>query len=395
LIACIVVPYFAAALERQVGAGQDLPLLLVEYRGQRGKVAAYSHHAHEMGVERGQSVSRARAHCPQASVQLIDPERYTQARNTLLNLLWGFTNRVEIDETTYPHTATCYLDLGNLNADALTYLSNLMISNLQERMGVTASIGISRGKFVAYIAAQSGRVTLVSQDKEAQFVSSHSVNLLPLNKVQSRRLYILGIRTLGDLVGLPRPSVIAQFGRIGGLLHQLASGLDGRPIKPQRMPEREAVRQQFESLSDRNRLDVRVYQLAEILAEKLAGRGSALHQLTLTLEFEQGKPAHQDMHLFEPVTSSRAIGESVLTLLDRMKAAKPITGIEICASHLVPALPRQLELFTQRPLRQQLVDLSAALAAQYPAVRLYEILPGTPGSLLPERRFTLRRVDAS
>jgi hypothetical protein len=77
-----------------------------------------------------------------------------------------------------------------------------------------------------------------------------------------------------------------------------------------------------------------------------------------------------------------------------MKAAKPITGIEICASHLVPSLPRQLELFTQRPLRQQLIDLSAALAVQYPAVRFYEILPGIPASLLPERRFMLRRVDS-
>lgn len=395
MIACVVMPYFAATLEQLAGAPSDVPLVLLEYRGQRGKVTAYSEDAGKMGVVRGLSVSRTRAYCPQAQMLPINQERYAQARHVLLNVLWEFTNRVELDESIYPHTAIAYLDLGNLNAEVLTYLGDLIRQMLQERMQVCAAVGIARGKFVAYIAAQKDTVTLVSQDDEAQFIAPYPISLLPLSKAQTERLTILGIRTLGELAQLPRAMALAQFGKPGTLLHQLASGLDGRPVKPKQMPAQEAVQQQFEPLESRDRLDVRVYELAEALADKLASRGSALHQLTVTIAVEGGKPLHQEMHLFEPVTSARAIGESVLQLLDRMKLAKPVVGIEICASHLVPSLPRQLELFSHRPVRQQLLDLTSALATQYPSVRFYEILPGVSQSLLPELRFALRRVSIS
>jgi nucleotidyltransferase/DNA polymerase involved in DNA repair len=310
-------------------------------------------------------------------------------------VLWEFTNRVEIDASAYPHTAIAYLDLGNLNAEALTYLGDLIRQMLQARMQVCATVGIARGKFISYIAAQNGTVTLISQAHQAECVAPYPVNLLPLNKAQSERLTILGIRTLGDLAQLPRAMALAQFGKSGGMLHQLASGLDGRPVKPRQMPAQEAVHQQFEPLESRDRLDARVYVLAEELADKLAERGSALHQLMVTVDLERGKPVHEEMHLFEPVTSARAIGEAVLQLLDRMNLAKSVTGIQLCASHLVPSLPRQLELFSHRPVRQQLIDLTSALATQYPSVRFYEILSGVSESLLPERRFALRRVNSS
>jgi hypothetical protein len=60
----------------------------------------------------------------------------------------------------------------------------------------------------------------------------------------------------------------------------------------------------------------------------------------------------------------------------------------------VPSLPRQLELFSARPLRQQIIDVTRALAEQYPQVDFYHIQTAAPESLLPERRFRLQRIDA-
>lgn len=397
MIACVVVPYFAAALEQKAQA-TDAPIIVIEYRGSRGKVIAMSEAAQMMGVERGISLSRARALCPQAQLLTARPEHYAEARDFLLNVLWDFTNRIEIDEAAYPHTAVCSLDLGNLKAADLAYLGSLITRALHERMAVQAAVGISRSKFASLIAAlttATGSVTLVPHSDEAAFIAPHPVDLLPLDKNQARRLHILGIRSLGDLAALPRASVLAQFGRSGGALHQLASGMDGRPVKPQRMPEKEAVRRQFEPLSDRTRLEVRVHGLAEALAEKLAARVSALHQLAVTVQVERGKPISQEMHLFEPVTSGRAIAEETLKLLDRMKLTQAVTEIEICASHLVPSMPRQLELFSASPLRQRIIDVTQALAAKYPQVTFYQMQPAEQTSLLPERRFRLNRIDAS
>lgn len=398
MIACVVIPFFAASLRHSTPAISNTPLIVIEYRGQRGKVIACSASAQRMGVERGISFSRARALCPQAQFITADTALYNEMRDRLCSLFWEFTNRVELDLTVYPHTAVGYLDLGNLKSANLNYLGNLISSNLREQMGLHASIGISRRKSVAYIAAISTRIdtiTLVPVGEEAAYIAPHSVELLPLDKHQAHRLRILGIDTLGTLASLSRASVMAQFGRAGAVLHPLALGLDGTPVKPQRMPELETVHQHFEALNDRPRLEVRIYNLAEQLAERLDQRRSALHQLTVTFHVERGKPIFQSTHLFEPVTSSRAIGDSVLQMLNRVKLAQALTGIELCASHLVPAMPTQLELFSERPMRHQLLDLASALAAQHGTLSFLQVRPVAPTSLLPERRFHLRHIDAS
>lgn len=393
MIACVVVPHFAALLEQKAQAS-GAPLVIIEYRGSRGKVIAMSETARRMGVERGISLSRARALCPQAQILAARPEVYQQARDFLLTLLWEFTNRVEIDEAAYPHTIIAYLDLGNLNVEGLHYLGGLIAENLHKRMSLRASVGIARAKFVSLIAASQPGVTLVERGAEAAFIAPHPVDALPLEANQARKLYLLGIKTLGDLAGLPRPSLLAQFGKPGALLHQLAAGLDGRPVKPGRMPQKEAVRASFEPLNERPQLDTQIEALAGDLAARLEARHAALHQLALTLGFERGKPLTQELHLFEPVTSRRAIAEEAGKLLERIKPTQPVVELEICAAHLVPSLPRQLELFSARPLRQQIIDVTRALAEQYPQVDFYHIQTAAPESLLPERRFRLQRIDA-
>lgn len=393
MIACVLVPYFAALLEQKAQAN-SAPLILIEYRGSRGKVIALSETAARMGVERGISLSRARALCPQAQLLSARPEHYQQARDFLLTLLWEFTNRVEIDEAAYPHTLRAYLDLGSLNAEGLRYLGGLIADRLHDRMRLRASIGIAHAKFVSAIAANQPGVTLVERGAEAAFIAPHPVDALPLEANQARKLYLLGIRTLGDLAGLPRASLLAQFGKPGGLLHQLASGLDGRPVKPGRMPQKEAARQSFEPLDDRQALDAQIDALAADLAARLEARHAALHQLALTLSFERGKPLTQELHLFEPATSRRAITEEAGKLLDRMKPDQPVVEIELCAAHLVPSLARQLDLFSARPLHQQIIDVTQALAAQHPGVDFYQVQPAAADSLLPERRFQLLRINA-
>ena len=200
----------------------------------------------------------------------------------------------------------------------------------------------------------------------------------------------------GDAGGLlaSRASLLAQFGKPGGLLHQLASGLDGRPVKPGRMPQKEAARQSFEPLDDRQALDAQIDALAADLAARLEARHAALHQLALTLSFERGKPLTQELHLFEPATSRRAITEEADKLHARMKPDQPVVEIELCAAHLVPSLARQLDLFSARPLHQQILDVTQALAAQHPGVDFYQVQPAAADSLLPERRFHLLRINA-
>jgi hypothetical protein len=57
-------------------------------------------------------------------------------------------------------------------------------------------------------------------------------------------------------------------------------------------------------------------------------------------------------------------------------------------------MPRQLELFAQRPARGQLIHLARALAERHGEC-FYAAAEAERTSLLPERRMRLHRIDVS
>ena len=401
MIACVQVRHFAAAIERQLDpALAGVPLILIAYPKQRGKVVAVSQEAESAGVVVGMPLSRARAFCPQGCFITADETHYEQALDHALAALWTFTNCVEIDETAFPQTLVAYLDLGRLKESDLRALAAQMIEALGGSLSSAITVGLARGKFPASLAATiatAGEVIYIAPGTERAFVAPYPVTLLPLSKAVSRKLRLLFIRRLEELAAISRPELVAQFGKSGRLLYWLAQGIDPRPVTPRRMPQTEAAARAFDhAFTDRTRLDVAVQYLADDLAIRLEGRVAAAHHLTLTIEFERGKPAVERLHLLQPVATAKGIADALQPLIERSGLATRrggITRIEIALMQFVSAAPRQLELLTHRPARQQLIDLTPALIERYGA-RFYEVqLIGK--TLLPERRFHLHQVGSA
>jgi nucleotidyltransferase/DNA polymerase involved in DNA repair len=311
--------------------------------------------------------------------------------------LWDYTNRVEVDEAAYPQTGVFYLDLGTLHDEDARYLGDQIQHAVQQEFHTEVSVGLASGKFPAFVAAagHAGKVTLVTRHQEGAFVAPYSAVLLPASKETARRLALLYIREIGQLAVLPREAVLSQFGREGKLLYALAQGLDGRPIKPRRMPQTETVAHYFdEPLVDRTRLDVVVHHLAEDLSLRLEARNAALHAVKVTVHQDREQARANDLYLLHPIAGSSSIARTIQQMLERIKLAKGVCGLEVCAAHLVPNIPKQLELFTHKPGQAQLIDLARVLTARHGSC-FYEAAADECESLLPERRFRLLKVDAS
>ena len=392
MIACVQVRNFAVAVERQHDpALMDVPLVLVAYKGQRGKVAAASAEAEKAGIRPGLALSRARALCPHAVFLTARPERYEQALDHLLAALWTFTSHVELDDRDTLQTATAYLDLGQLKERDLLRLGE----QIGAAVGGDVGVGLATGKFPAAIAAATGRagqIVFVRPGEEAAFVAPQPVSLLPMSKAVADKLRHLFIQHIGELALLSRPALVGQFGRPGRQLYWLAQGIDGRQVIPRRMPQAERAGRSFEPpLAERARLDLALHSLADDLALRLEGRVAAAHHLTLRLTFERGAPAVERIHLLQPVQTAQGIAQALQPLIARTVSGKDIAGIEVTVMQLVSAAPRQLELLTHRPARQQLLDLTPALVERYGA-RFYEAVLTEPATLIAERRFHLRRL---
>jgi len=398
MIACVMIPHFAAAVAYQADPTlTGMALLLVKYGAKRSKIAAVSAEVAQAGVAAGMSLSRARGLYPTAKQLSFDESQMQTACDTLPPLLCNYTTRVEVDEAAYPQTGVLYLDLGTLRDEDARYLGDQIQHAVQQQFQTVVAVGLASGKFPAYVAAagRAGKVTLVARHQEAAFVAPYATSLLPASKETARRLALLYIREIGQLAALPRDAVLSQFGREGKLLYALAQGLDGRLVKPRRMPETETVARQFdEPLVDRARLDVVVHHLAEDLSLRLEERNAALHAVTVTIHLEKEQARANDLYLLHPIAGSSSIARTIQQMLERSKLTKSVCGLEVCAAHLVPNIPRQLELFTHRPGQAQLIDLARVLAARHGSC-FYEAAADECESLLPERRFRLLKVDAS
>ncbi len=402
MIACVVIPFFATALERRHDPTlSHAPLCIVRYSAKRGKVVAASAEAQRVGVQPGLSLSRARALCPQANFVTEDETHLSSGLDQLLETLWTFSNRVEVDESALPQAAVCYLDLGQVNEASALELGNGLLDAVRARLRLDCAIGIASGKFPAYVAAVTDRpLTLVARGQEATFVAPHPVALLPLEREVERKLALLAIREIGQLASLSREAFAGQFGKGGRTLWLLARGLDGRWVKPRRMPPAERGVSVFDPpLTTRDALDDNLHLLAGELADRLEGRGAALHRISLTLKVAHGETHAEELHLLQPVASASGIAEAAMRLLERMRlnpSAREdgLEMLEMCLTHLVSSAPRQLELFTHKPARQELIDLAAVLVQRYGGC-FYEAVAQEQGAILPERRFRFLRVDVS
>src|SRR3990170_4792809 len=110
--------------------------------------------------------------------------------------------------------------------------------------------------------------------EEAAFLAPLPIGLLPAPELE-QRFALFGLRRMGELAALPRSAVVARFGSLGGELHDLARGLDGRPLRPRRPIERLRAEIGLNPPGEsRDALRFVLHHLAGALCAQLAARGA-------------------------------------------------------------------------------------------------------------------------
>lgn len=405
MIACVLVPYFAAAVERRDDPSlAAVPLVIGAAMEDSGKVFAVSAEAARMGVQPGLSLRQARALCPHARFVPADQARYRHAFDALLEVLAGFTPLIE--PSLVLHSALCWLDLGKLGKPEAAEMSRHIGQTLREKVRLAPAIGLAAGKFPSYVAAASlepNKALILASGREAAFLAPFPLDVLPVNGEMTRQLRLLGIRTLGQLAALPASAVLAQFGVQGQLPHQLARGCDERPVLPRRPQATESASRQFEApVADGAVLEAALQAMAVELAQRLQARGLIAQELHLILHLEDEAPRRRDevtrearLVMRRPTGDPGRLARILYELMARIQVESGITGLEVILTDMRPATGQQLDLFVHRTgqesrLRHALKDL----VARYGAGCFYRVSLINPEAHLPERRFRLQEVDA-
>jgi DNA polymerase IV len=260
MIAAILLRDFAASQEKRLNLRlTEKMLVLIEAGRARPKVIASDALARQMGVKPGMGIREAQSLYHHAEFFPIEEARYRRLFEDLALALLDISPRLELE---YQATsAVIYTD------DQL--MIPLLLEAIEHKTGIRAQFGKAETKFVARVAAAVAHpdaACSVQEGEEAQFLAPYALSLLPLDKVMKRRLPLLGIETLGQYACLPRLAAWEQFGKHGRWLHDLARGIDPRPLSPFKAPLRLNASQAFEEgLADRFAL----YRVLECLSLRL------------------------------------------------------------------------------------------------------------------------------
>jgi nucleotidyltransferase/DNA polymerase involved in DNA repair len=232
------------------------------------------------------------------------------------------------------------------------------------------------------------------------------IGLLPAEPAIRDRFSLFGLTSMGQLAGLPRSAVAAQFGAAGERLQALARGEDPRPLVPRRRPERLATTVRFEPPAEgTTEITLALRRAATSLTDPLRGRHLAPGRATLTLHREAAPPLIVTLALPEPTTDPDWITRLLLARLEaevRSRGAQipptaddepRITAIGLALDRLTNPAARQLPAFEPQAGRWEELRWSLErVGARFGTGRLWRAVADRPTAALPERQSRLVEI---
>ncbi|MCY3699545.1 MAG: DNA polymerase Y family protein [Gemmatimonadetes bacterium] len=411
---CLWWPGFELELERvRTPSLADQPLALPTL-GDRRRVEMGCALATSFGVEPGMIVSQAIALCPSLVLCEPDPDFHDAARDRVLEVLRGWSPIVERS------TERGRMFVGVDGLERLYGPPGRQIAGLRARLEAlspwlasSARIGCAPGKFAAWVAARAteparpGAAVCVTPADLAAFLAPQPVDVLPVSPRVAGRLKRLGVRRLGQLVRMPEPALVSQFGTDGRRALAWARGTRIDRVRPE-APAR-PIRVALDFPSPIGQLELLHAALDRLIGRALEHprrRGKSVRGLKVSASLEDGGSWSIRAVAREPTSEPERLGAF---LRSRIALDRPRRAVETLRLELFRFGPAsaQTGLFDPREgAARALGSLETKDGELLPAFRraarllrlrlggaaLFRVLELEPNSRIPERRHALMEI---
>jgi len=345
--------FFASVEQLDRPELRGMPVIVGGEPNSRGVVAACSYEARACGIHSAMPSHRAHQLCPRAVFIRPRMTRYQEISRQIMALFHRYTPLVEqlsVDEA--------FLDVtGNLLGEpSATRIAELIRVDIHTATGLTASAGVSYNKFLAKIASGHRKpdgLTVIPPERAQAFLAALPIGkFYGVGRVTERKMLEHGIRTGSDLLRCPLRELMALFGKSGRFFHDMARGIDHRPIEPMRVRKsigsETTLPTDIRDLAQVNAaLNEQVLEVAAVLTRKQTGGR------TLTLKVRYGD--------FTTITRSCTTvrgffdADDILAHLPRLLAAteagrRPIRLVGVTVANLCDEREAQRWRFRQLPL---------------------------------------------
>jgi DNA polymerase-4 len=239
---------FYAALEIRVNpALRDQPIAVGGSADRRGVIATCNYEARRYGIHSAMASATAMRLCPH--LQIFPPrfDLYRAVSAQIREIFADYTDLIEplsLDEA--------FLDVTETEQcrGSATLVAREIRQRVRQELGITVSAGAAPNKFLAKIASEWNKpdgLFVLTPEQVPEFVRTLPVSKINgVGKVTAAKLKLLDVETCGQLQGLSEETLISHFGKQGLRLHQMARGIDQRPVQPTRVRKSLSVEQTYD-----------------------------------------------------------------------------------------------------------------------------------------------------
>jgi DNA polymerase IV len=319
--------FYASVEKRDNPELRDRPVIVGG--GTRGVVSAACYIARIKGVHSAMPMFQALKLCPDAAVVRPDMAKYGAVGREVRALLSEATPLVEplsIDEA--------FLDLSGTErlhgCSAAVTLARLT-RDIERRIGVTASIGLSYNKFLAKLASDldkpRGFAIIGRHEAEERLAPMPVSRIWGVGAALHKKLRADGISRIGQLRSRDEANLIARYGSIGSRLHHFAHGRDSRRVTPRSAAKSISAETTFAAdIGTSEALKARLWPLCETVAGRLKAQDLAGGVITLKLKTSRFRAISRSRTLGVPTQLAETLYRTGSELIDRaLEASAPGT----------------------------------------------------------------------
>src|SRR5215207_3318465 len=392
MIVCVLYPRFellAALGDRRALLAE--PAALAPEAGREQVVGEVSAPAEAYGVVRGMRLGEAMSRCPALRLVAPDPEGVRSLWGAVLDRLEGIGAEVESD-----HAGAAFFAAAGLHGIHGGDLTGVL-STARRALGAGARFGVAPSRFASHAAAlrvrpRRGRNSHVVVDAAVRdFLAPLRVALLrtrPELQALPEVLERLGIRTLGELAGLPSRAVAERFGHPGLLALDLSRGRD-TPLDPRRPFEPVVERLDLPEAASGQQLERALELLIARVLARRERRGRSLRGLAVSARFAAGGTWRTAVTLRHASADPARIQLVLAQKLGELPAPSESLALEVEA--FGPPAQDQGHLIDEadsvrRSRLKEAVSQARQAAGADAALRVLDL---DPDSRIPERRAVL------
>ncbi len=275
-----------------------------------------SYEARRYGVGSAMPTSRAVRLCPELIVIPPRFDAYREVSRQVRAIFERYTDLVEplaLDEA--------YLDVTQPKRGpaSATLLAREIKAAITQETELTASAGVSTGKFLAKVASALDKpdgLTVIPPERVKAFLAELSVERFHgVGPRTAERLRAAGILTGADLRDRDVESLARAFGKVGRFLHAVACGIDDRPVVAHRPHKSLGAEITFgEDRRHRAELEPVLAELCREIADRLDNAELSARTVTVKVRYAD----------FKAMTRSRTLTSGVRTFEELVSTARAL-----------------------------------------------------------------------